>query len=136
MIRDTFTRWQLPVANQKLVLVQSSRRRTGAQRRTRLAVRSGRNLGVDFTLQRRRVTKVFDKRFRLAAARVRKLRQLRAAGARVDHLLGPMLNSSATYGVGCLGASPHQGSTGRRSHRHHQATCGAVCYARPRPLPR
>ena len=70
--------------------------------------RTARNLGVDYTLGKRRYTLVFAARVHKTSKKFLKIKAMRSVGIDTSHFVVSLVNSSHTYGNDCIGASPSQ----------------------------
>ena len=69
---------------------------------------TARNLGIDYTLGRRRYTLVFAGRVHKTKKKFLKIKAIRSVGVDSSHYVVSIINSSHTYGSDCIGASPSQ----------------------------
>ena len=121
--RKAFLEAGLPISVKKQVLLGSDEKAlaeivradetlNGSRRRT------ARNLGVDFTLGKRRYTMVFAARALKSKKKILKIRTIRAVGVDTSHYVTSLINSGHMYAMDCIGASPSQIRICRRAaHR-------------------
>ena len=115
-----FDRLKLPRDNGKLMTLTTSNAvdvalKAAAPELRSAVVTSSRNLGIDFTLRRRRVTRVFEARLGKVKRNLIKLRQVLKASSwkRGTRFIHPTILAGSSWGAACLGVSRTQLETRR-----------------------
>ena len=108
-----FGKLDLPIAMKKSIGLVSDIRVSKAIRKrapmlAKRLVDHGRNLGVDFSLKRRRSVVTMQSRLGKVRMKVSKLASMKKRGGRTTRFVNPCVNSAAAWGVGVLGATDDQ----------------------------